>query len=149
MPNVLSTGRGRSIEVSVNTNPPGPAQTMLRETAIALAMLAVYVLTLLLPLHQAAGLQRDLNAIGYATLDNWSVCQGLAQDESGDPREAAALTCPATGAAKLQLAAILPPAVVLSQPAAMQVASHVPASAPALFGLPDHTGQSRAPPLPV
>jgi len=123
------------------------AQTMLRETGIALAVLAIYVLTLLLPLHQAAAQQRDLNAIGYATLDSWSVCQPLAQDENGDPHEAAALSCPATGVAKHQLAALLPPVLVVETPTAADIVRYSDAPAPHITILPDHVGQSRAPPV--
>ena len=120
---------------------------MLRETGIAVAVLAIYVLTLLLPLHQAAGLQRDLNTIGFSTLDTWSVCQSLAEDETGDPRQAAALTCPATSVAKQQLAAVLPPVLVIEAPATAQLVRY--SAVPALRAphLPDHVGQSRAPPV--
>lgn len=119
----------------------------MRETGAVLAVLAIYVLTLLLPLHQAAGLQRDLNAIGYSTLDTWSLCQPMAEDENGDPASAAALTCPATGVAKQSLAAILPPVLQIEPPAsADSVGSAQP---PDLHRLarPDHVGQSRAPPV--
>lgn len=126
-----------------------PWTRMMRETGAAFAVLAIYVLTLLLPLHQAAGLQRDLNAIGYSTLDSWSVCQPLAQDEDGSPVEASALKCPATGVAKHQLAAILPPVLVIAPPVTSTV-PRVP-EAPVLVAwlLPDHVGQSRAPPVLV
>lgn len=122
---------------------------MIRETGIALAMLAVYVLTLLLPLHQAAGLQRDLNALGYSTLESWSICQPLAQDEDGSPQEAAALNCPATGIAKHKLAVVLPVVSVLPQPVVTVLPDTpigLPMPAP---GLPEHVGQSRAPPVLV
>jgi len=122
---------------------------MLRETGIALAVLAVYVLTLLLPLHQAAGLQRDLNAIGYSTLDAWSICQPLAQDDNGDPHEAAALSCPATGVAKHQLATLPPPAPILVPPDAVEPIRFAEASSPYRPLRPDHVGQSRAPPVSV
>lgn len=122
-------------------------QKMMREMGAAFAVLALYVLTLLLPLHQAAGLQRDLNAVGYSTLAAWSVCQPMAQDENGDPASAAALTCPATGVAKHQLAAILPPVLVIDPPTTADVirfSETLYAFAPTL---PDHVGQSRAPPV--
>ena len=122
---------------------------MLRETGIALAVLAIYVLTLLLPLHQAAGLQRDLNAIGYSTLESWSVCQPMAQDENGAPREAAALTCPVTGTAKQQLAAVLPPVLVIETPTTAHVIHYDDPLALLASLLPDHVGQSRAPPVTV
>jgi hypothetical protein len=120
---------------------------MLRETGIALAVLAIYMLTLLLPLHQAAGLQRDLNALGFSTLESWSVCQPMAQDENGAPREAAALTCPATGIAKQQLAAVLPPVLVIEPPTAAHVVHYGDTLAIHRPLLPDHVGQSRAPPV--
>ena len=120
---------------------------MLRETGIALAVLAIYVLTLLLPLHQAAGLQRDLNALGFSTLESWSVCQPMAQDEDGAPREAAALTCAATGVAKQQLAAVLPPVLVIEPPTIAHVVRYRDIPAIPAPILPDHVGQSRAPPV--
>lgn len=122
-------------------------QKLMRETGAVLAVLAIYVLTLLLPLHQAAGLQRDLNAIGYSTLDIWSLCQPMAEDENGDPASAAALTCPATGVAKQSLAALLPPVLQIEPPVSTDSVSH--AQPPDLYRLaqPDHVGQSRAPPV--
>ncbi len=122
---------------------------MAREMGTAFAVLAIYVLTLLLPLHQAAGLQRDLNAIGYSTLTTWSVCQPLAQDEDGDPREAAALACPATGVAKHQLAAVLPPVLHIAPPDTTEPLRLAEIVAPGQPILPDHIGQSRAPPVAV
>ena len=122
---------------------------MLRETGIALAVLAIYVLTLLLPLHQAAGLQRDLNASGFSTLDSWSVCQSLAEDENGEPREATALNCPATGVAKHAMAAMLPPALVFEPPTTADTIRFAQSPARLAPILPDHVGQSRAPPVLV
>lgn len=122
---------------------------MARETGIALAVLAIYVLTLLMPLHQAAAQQRDLNAIGYSTLDSWSVCQPLAQDESGAPIEATALKCQATGIAKHQFAIVLPPLLDIAPPAAAEIIDDAQAPGPFAPILPDHVGQSRAPPVPV
>ena len=125
------------------------AHTMLRETGVALAVLAVYLLTLLLPLHLAAAQQRDLNAIGFSTLDSWSVCQPLAQDDNGDPHEAAALNCPATGIAKHELAAILPPALLIDPPAKADSIHFEQVRRTMRPLLPDHIGQARAPPVTV
>lgn len=94
---------------------------IVRELGIAVAVLAIYVLTLLLPLHQAAGLQRDLARLGFATADTWSVCQSLAADEDGDDRQAPqAGKCAANGigknplgAAPAVLASLYPPAPLL------------------------------------
>ncbi|UYN99216.1 MAG: hypothetical protein KIT02_15025 [Devosia sp.] len=126
-----------------------PWTRMMRETGAAFAVLAIYVLTLLLPLHQAAGLQRDLNAMGYSTLESWSVCQPLAQDEDGQPVEATAVKCPATGVSKHQLAAIVPPAITIAPVSAADVLTPPEAQAPLAAIRPDHVGQSRAPPVSV
>ena len=139
----------RAIEDAVNTQTHSTVPTMLREAGIALAVLALYVLTLLLPLHQAAGLQRDLNAAGFSTLDSWSICQPLAQDDQGDPREAAALKCPATGVAKQQLAVVLPPVLTLEAPTTAAVIGFAALDEHIQPILPDHFGQSRAPPVTV
>lgn len=120
---------------------------MIRETGIAVAVLAIYVLTLLLPLHQAAGLQRDLNALGFATLDSWSICQPMAQDDNGGKDAAAALTCPATGVAKHQLAAVLPPVLIVEPPTTADTIAFAHTLVPPAPILPDHVGQSRAPPV--
>ena len=133
----------------MNSKNQSTVQIMLRESGIAVAVLAVYVLTLLLPLHQAAGLQRDLNAIGYSTLDSWSICQPLAQDDNGDPHDAAALSCPAAGVAKHQLAVVLPPVLDIAPPSAAENVRFAQASNPHRAPLPDHVGQSRAPPVTV
>lgn len=122
-------------------------QRLMRETGTAFAVLAIYVLTLLLPLHQAAGLQRDLNALGFSTLEAWSVCQPMAQDEDGDPISAAALTCPATGVAKQQLDAVLPPALAIEPPMTSDAVRFAEAAILHEPVLPDHIGQSRAPPV--
>ena len=124
-------------------------QKMGREAGVAFAVLAIYVLTLLMPLHQAAGLQRDLNALGYSTLDSWSVCQPLAQDENGSPVEASALNCPATGVAKHQMAAVLPPVLQIEPPTTADIIRFADEALLHALGVPRHVGQSRAPPVPV
>lgn len=123
--------------------------TLARETGLALAMLAMYVLTLLLPLHSAAALQRDLNALGFSNLANWSVCSSIANDRDNDPPDPAALSCPATGVAKSQLAAILPPALTLDAPHSQLVGRVALPISEAATALPRHFGQSRAPPALV
>lgn len=119
---------------------------LMRETGMALAVLALYLLTLLLPLHQASGLQRDLNAIGYSTLSAWSLCGDMSETGDGEPLPAA-LTCPAMSIAKQSLVPVLPPALHIA--AATRSDTPHPeadfgASGPSL---PPHIGQSRAPPV--
>lgn len=70
-----------------------------REVGMALAVLALYLLTLLLPLHQAAASQRDLAALGFENLADWSVCSSLASESDADT-DIAPVKCPAAGLAK-------------------------------------------------
>ena len=77
-------------------------------------MLAIYVLTMLLPLHQAAGLQGDLDVIGYTTIPAWSLCSQSQSPQGDFPAGANAIKCPAAGAAKSPMAATLPPAIGLA-----------------------------------
>lgn len=121
-------------------------QRLMRETGAALAVLALYMLTLLLPLHQASGLQRDLNAIGYSTLSAWSLCGDMSETGDGEPLPAA-LTCPAMSIAKQSLIPVLPPALHIAppvRPGTLRPEADFGAAGP---GLPPHVGQSRAPPV--
>lgn len=120
---------------------------MFREMATALAVLALYVLILLLPLHQAAGLQRDLNAIGYSTLSAWSLCQPQTVGDGDAPVDAAALTCPVTGIAKQHFTPILPAAPDFAPPAGSESIGLAAAFDRLSPRLPAHKGQPRAPPV--
>jgi hypothetical protein len=124
-------------------------RSIAREFGTAFAVLALYVLTLLLPLHQVAGAQRELNALGYETIGVWSICQSLTEDEKGDPLSAAAVKCPAAGIAKHEFTA--PPAgtpELVREDVATSVRYAVPVYIPE-GRTPDHFGQSRAPPVTV
>jgi hypothetical protein len=72
---------------------------MFRDAGAALAVLAIYVLTLLAPLHQAADLQRDLGSL-------WSLCTGLGP--AGESDRPSVAKCPAMGVAKQDMLAVLP-----------------------------------------
>lgn len=124
-------------------------RTSTREIGTALAVLAIYVLTLLLPLHQATAQQRDLDALGYETASNWSVCAQLAADDQGVPAEATALKCPAVGAGKPPIAAVLPVLALPVRSLAVVDVSHRAAPVSSRHLSPDHVGQSRAPPVSV
>jgi hypothetical protein len=124
-------------------------RAIVREVGAAFAVLSIYVLTLLLPLHQAAGLQRDLGKLGYETVGVWSICAPLAVDEDGDEQSPAAVKCSATGVAKHKFVALLPPAIIVETPAT---------PSPVRFDLPQplappavdaHFVQPRAPPVSV
>ena len=98
-----------------------------------------------LPLHQAAGLQRDLSRLGFTTVA-WSICTPIAQDTNsgGTPT---AVKCPATGVVKFDLATILPPSIVI---ALVRIAAPVAyISVASLTPLPTHphASQPRAPPV--
>ncbi|WP_137150114.1 hypothetical protein [Devosia sp. FKR38] len=63
------------------------------ETGRALALLAVYMLALLVPLHQAAATQRDMASLGYEAIGSWSICSALAA-EDGSGQNSPAVKCP-------------------------------------------------------
>jgi hypothetical protein len=122
-------------------------RSIAREFGTAFAVLALYVLTLLLPLHQVAGAQRELNALGFETIGVWSVCASLTEDQDGDPQTATAVKCPAAGIAKHEFTA--PPAgtpELVREDVATSVRYAVPVYIPD-GQTPDHFGQSRAPPV--
>lgn len=124
-------------------------RSMFRETGTALAVLAIYVLILLAPLHQAAGLQRDLARIGFSPLTAWSLCGAPVQNKDGSPAEPTALKCAATGITKYDFVAVQP-AAIRFEPPMVQVA--VVWLAPPRSFYPStqkHFGQSRAPPVAV
>jgi hypothetical protein len=123
------------------------ARTVTREIGTALAVLAIYVLTLLLPLHQAAAQQRDLEALGYSTLESWSVCQPLAEDEQGDPKQDALVKCPAAGISKNPVGLSAPPAIPVALDLLSEPSHYPPTIAATPLSPPDHVGQSRAPPV--
>ena len=124
-------------------------RSMAREFGTAFAVLAIYVLTLLLPLHQAAGLQRDLDRLGFETLSAWSVCAPLVQDEDGNPTTPTVVKCPAAGIAKNDFAGIVPASVHFDPPRSSDRIDPLVAVDNPKPGIPAHFGQSRAPPVAV
>jgi len=124
-------------------------RSMTRELGTAFAVLAIYVLTLLLPLHQAAGLQRDLDKLGFETLTAWSVCAPLVQDEDGNPKTSTIVKCPATGFGKQDFAAIAPAPVRIIVPTPAIPMAWAVATIGLKPSIPEHFGQSRAPPVAV
>lgn len=126
---------------------PFRSRSIIRETTNAIAVLALYVLVLLAPLHQAAGLQRDLDSLGYASLDLWSVCAPLTVDQTDDQPQLA--KCPLAGVGKYEVA--------LAEPASLDLGLlrfWADAFYPAVAELrhshhAPHIGQARAPPVMV
>jgi hypothetical protein len=75
------------------------ARTIGREIGTALAVLAIYLLTILAPLHQARATQLDFAKLGYETLESgWVLCTPAgAVDHSG---KLVVSKCPAAGIGK-------------------------------------------------
>lgn len=78
------------------------SRRLLREIGTAFAVLAIYLLTILAPMHQARASQLDFAALGYETLETgWVLCNPLA--ESGQDRDLLVAKCPAAGIGKNDL----------------------------------------------
>lgn len=84
---------------------------IIRETGMALAVLALWMLSLLVPLHQTSGLLRELARTGHDISAAWSVCVTLAQDEAAGDHVVPA--CPAQAIGKTGLA-MAPPHMALA-----------------------------------
>ncbi|WEJ33202.1 hypothetical protein [Devosia sp. SD17-2] len=125
------------------------ADITMKEIGTLFALLALYVLVLLTPLHQAAGLQRDLSGFGFETVASWSVCESLAADANGDPLAAQNVKCPAASLGKTALAGPVPPVLLIEAPGLSDILTYAEAGDSHALRRPDHFGQSRAPPVPV
>lgn len=121
--------------------------TITRETGMAMAVLAVWMLSLLAPLHQTSGLLREMEKAGYDISGAWSICVTLAQDEDGGDH--AVPVCPAQAIGKSDV--LLPPPPVMP-------AGFVPVARGMVFGSEQSQthrpqnftpGQPRAPPAQV
>jgi hypothetical protein len=118
-----------------------------REVGMAFAVLAIWLLSLLAPMHQVSRLVTDLAEAGIVARVDWSICTQAAADDNGD--SAPIKICPAHGIGKNGLApppsstilAILSPVVftVGFAPTPERFWSRIQAD----------TGQPRAPPLPA
>jgi len=77
------------------------SRSITREIGTAFAVLALYLLTILTPLHQARATQLDFAALGYQTIETgWVLCSSAT-----DAREGKSLVtkCPAAGIGKQDL----------------------------------------------
>ncbi|WP_375450163.1 hypothetical protein [uncultured Devosia sp.] len=87
------------------------SRSIAREIGTAFAVLALYLLTILTPLHQARATQLDFAAAGYQTTQlGWVLCSSTT-----DPAEGKSLVtkCPAAGIAKQTLLAPAPVVLAL------------------------------------
>jgi len=72
---------------------------MSKEIGTALAVLAIYLLTILAPLHEARASQLALEEVGYATLSTgWVLC--TAAEKAGGDSDNAVSKCPISGVGK-------------------------------------------------
>ncbi len=119
---------------------------MAKEIGTALAVLAIYLLTILAPLHQARASQLALQELGFTTLETgWVLCTPL--ENSSDSNKLGVAKCPATGIGKHDLLAPAPPAILLPiERTALAAPGPIPSRpAPASFA-PIPLG-ARAPPV--
>lgn len=111
----------------------------------AFAVVAIYLLTLLVPLHQAAGLQRDLAAIGFKAAPGWSICTSLAENKDGNTSPIP-FKCAASGIAKNELAVIEPAIVHVGLVRVGESVFYAPLPVGEAAPLTPHAAQARAPP---
>lgn len=120
---------------------------MSREIGTALAVLAIYLLTLLAPMHHARASQLGFAELGYATIEaSWVLCTPAGVDAPDS--DVTIAKCPATGVGKTDLT---PPASSVL-PVHDRVALAAPLLAPAQSFIPailTAPGGPRAPPVPV
>lgn len=123
---------------------PFRTRNIVSEFSTAMAVLSIYVLVLLAPWHQAAGLQRNFDQLGYAFVDDWSICAPLVQQDSPQPT---VVPCAMTGIGKNELAVIEPvvlPVGIVPVASAVEYAETSAAGHPATDRC---FGQPRAPPV--
>lgn len=126
---------------------PFRSRSIIRETANAIAVLALYILVLLAPLHQAAGLQRDFDSLGYASLDLWSVCAPLTVDQTDEQPDIA--KCPVAGVGKFEVALVEPASLDFSLLRIATEAFYPTVVEQGYSRNAPHIGQARAPPVTV
>ena len=120
-----------------------------KEIGTALAVLAIYLLTFLAPLHHARASQLAFEQLGYVTLQTgWALCTpaGLGGDKSNG---AHLFKCPAAGMGKNDIAApLLGPVLPAFDAAVLELSA---TASPPLHGLTPMgpPGGPRGPPLTV
>lgn len=121
-------------------------KALLKDMSAALAVLSIYMLTLLVPLHQAAGLQSDFAELGFNSLSTSLICEAVAETET-DNDTPTAVNCPVTGAGKTQLALVSAlPAIDVALPVETRINYARLAQAPPT-AFQSHQSNPRAPPM--
>ena len=121
--------------------------SIFREVGTACAVLAIYVLTLLAPIHHARASQVAFEKLGYESSEgSWVFCTPAGS--TGQDRDLAVAKCPATGIGKHDL--IAPDLASLHFVVAVGISTLQPPK-PQLAVLPRHEapGSPRAPPALV
>lgn len=119
-----------------------------RDMGAALAVLSIYLLTLLVPLHDAAALQSNFEKLGYETVGALSICSAINEADSQQDAPAA-IHCPVAGLAKAQLS-LETGAIRLEAPILRDLVWRAvqPAQAPPAYSPLEHA-PPRAPPARV
>ena len=119
---------------------------MAREIGTALAVLAVYLLTILAPLHQARASQLAFQDLGYATLQTgWVLCTPL--ETSGQSEQLTVSKCPAAGIGKHEMVAPAPTPIALPIDRAALASPRPVPPLPALSAFRSSPLGARAPPV--
>jgi len=82
-----------------------------REIGMALAVLSIWLMSLLAPMHQVSRLIGELSQAGIITVSHWSLCVPL--DLDGDGPDGPVTLCPAQGIGKSDMLVPMP-AVLLA-----------------------------------
>lgn len=91
-----------------------------KEIGTAFAVLALYLLTILTPLHQARATQLDFAALGYQTVETgWVLCSAETDRSEG---KSLVTKCPAAGIGKQQLVAPTLAVIAVGAPTMVSVA---------------------------
>ncbi|KRA42282.1 hypothetical protein [Devosia sp. Root635] len=108
-----------------------------REIGTAFAVLAIYLLTVLAPMHHARASQLAFEELGYATIEaSWVLCTPSGIDSQD--KDAPVAKCPATGVGKTEL--------VLPMLDAVPVSHEIALAAPLSIPLPAFLPRAIAPP---
>lgn len=96
------------------------SRTIVKEIGTAFAVLALYLLTILTPLHHARASQLDFAALGYQTLETgWALCSSVTDRGEG---KSLVVKCPANGIGKQDLVEPSPAVLVFASVAPVAVA---------------------------
>jgi hypothetical protein len=119
-------------------------RSMAREIGTAFAVLALYLLTILTPLHQARATQLDLAALGYQTIETgWVLCTAETDRSEG---KSLVGKCPAAGIAKQQLVEPTPAVIAIGPVAPMLAVAYAAQPPRAIAPRFNPSAPPRAPP---